>query len=153
MTQANAVHTSNDRDVDRLNAMLRGERSAVETYAQCIEKLDAQGSTLGAQLRTLQASHAARVGRLSQRVSQLGGTADTDSGAWGTFAKLVEGGAAVFGEKAAIAALEQGEDHGKKIYEDLDGVGETTRQFVLRDLMPEQRRTHDALAAMKRSMD
>lgn len=153
MTQANTIDTTHDRDVDRLNAMLRGERSAVETYAQCIEKLASSGSSLGGQLRSLQASHAARVGRLSQRVAQLGGTADTDSGAWGTFAKMIEGGAAVFGEKAAIAALEQGEDHGQKVYDDLDDISASTRSFVLSELVPEQRRTHDALAALKRSLD
>lgn len=145
MTEATA-----ERDVDRLNAMLRGERAAVETYTQCIEKLN--GSGLAPQLTPLKSSHAARVVKLTGRINQLGGTADTTSGAWGAFAKLVEGGAAVFGDKPAIAALEEGEDHGKKDYADLDELTDATRSFVVTELVPEQKRTHDAMRAIKHSM-
>lgn len=141
---------TNEKDIDRLNSMLRGERAAVETYGTCIEKLS--GNAYASQLSSLKASHAGRVGKLSSKVAELGGKADTTSGAWGSFAKLVEGGAAVFGDKAAIAALEEGEDHGKKEYADLDGLTASTRSFVQTELVPEQRRTHDALSAMKKSM-
>ncbi|MBC8068146.1 MAG: DUF2383 domain-containing protein [Deltaproteobacteria bacterium] len=145
MTEATA-----ERDVDRLNAMLRGERAAVETYTQCIEKLN--GSGIATQLATLKSSHAARVVKLTSRINLLGGAADTTSGAWGAFAKLVEGGAAVFGEKPAIAALEEGEDHGKKDYADLEDLTDSTRSFVVTELVPEQKRTHDAMRAIKHSM-
>lgn len=137
-------------DIDKLNAMLRGERSAVETYEQCIEKIEA--AHLKQQLAMLKTSHVGRVSKLTGRVAELGGKAETTSGAWGTFAKLVEGGAAVFGDAAAISALEEGEDHGKKTYADLDGLSPTTRQFVQTELVPEQRRTHDALSAIKKGM-
>ena len=46
------------------------------------------------------------------------GSPTDDSGPWGAFARLVEGGAKMFGEKAAISALEEGEDHGLKLYRD-----------------------------------
>ena len=145
MTQA-----TNNSDVDRLNKMLRGERAAVETYGKCIEKLGTSGRV--AQLTSLKASHAGRVGKLTGKVTELGGKADTTSGAWGSFANLVEGSAAVFGEKSAIAALEEGEDHGKKDYADLDGLSEGARRFVQTELVPEQRRTHDALSAIKNAL-
>ncbi len=140
---------TNKEDIDRLNAMLRGERSAVETYAQCIEKL--ANSRFVTQLAELKASHAARVEKLTGRITQAGGEAATTSGAWGAFAKLIEGGATVFGEKAAVAALEEGEDHGKKDYADLEGLSADVRMFVQTELIPEQQRTHDALRSIKRA--
>jgi Domain of unknown function (DUF2383) len=142
--------TTSERDLDQLNAMLRGERSAVETYGQCIEKLAT--SRFAPQLAPLKASHASRVGKLTSQITQLGGEADTTSGAWGSLAKLIEGGAAVFGEKPAIAALEEGEDHGKKTYAELADLTEPVRAFVQRELVPEQKQTHDALLAIKKAM-
>lgn len=144
------TEATTERDIDRLNAMLRGERSAVETYEQAIAKLGGNG--LSAQLTPLKSSHAARVVKISGRISMLGGQADSTSGAWGAFAKLVEGGAAVFGDKPAIAALEEGEDHGKKEYADLDDLTDATRSFVVAELIPEQQRTHDAMRSIKKSM-
>jgi uncharacterized protein (TIGR02284 family) len=141
---------TNDNDIKRLNSLLRGERSAVETYEQCIEKVD--GGPLVQHLSTLKSSHAARVQKLSSVIMQLGGRPEDSSGAWGTFAKLVEGGAKAFGQKAAIAALEEGEDHGKKEYEDLEDLSPTTRQFVEMELLPEQQRTHDALSHLKKAL-
>ncbi len=139
-----------EQDLDQLNSMLRGERAAVETYAQCIEKLAT--SRFAPELAPLKASHATRVGKLTSKITELGGEADTTSGAWGSFAKLVEGGASVFGERAAIAALEEGEDHGKKEYADLQKLSLDTRRFVETELAPEQKRTHDAMRSIKHAM-
>ena len=43
---------------------------------------------------------------------------DEGSGAWGAFAKLVQGGADLLGDASAVSALEEGEDHGIKTYAD-----------------------------------
>ena len=70
---------------------------------------------------------------------------------WGGFAKLVEGGAKLFGKSAATAALEEGEDHGKRLYSDnVDELSPEVRNFIRSQIMPEQQRTHDALSALKR---
>lgn len=139
----------NERDIDQLNSYLKGERSAVETYDQAIEKLDDHGIRM--QLQQLRESHQQRVQKLVQRISMMGGEPADDSGVWGAFAKLVEGGAKIFGQDAAIATLEEGEDHGKKDYSrDLDELTPQTRRFVQSELVPEQQRTHDALSALKK---
>jgi uncharacterized protein (TIGR02284 family) len=136
-------------DIDKLNSFLRGERSAVETYNQAIEKLEDEPD-IRQRLQSLRDSHSARVIELSTRIRALGGKPDETSGAWGGFAKLVEGGAKLFGKSAAIAALEEGEDHGKRLYADnLDELSEQTREFIRSRIMPEQRRTHDILSALK----
>lgn len=122
----------------------------METYAQCIEKLAT--SRFASELTALRASHAARVATLTSRITERGGEPDTTSGAWGSFAKLVEAGAAAFGERAAISALEEGEDHGKKLYSDLDDLSAELQAFVRAELLPEQQRTHAALSAIKKAL-
>ncbi len=135
-------------NVETLNDLLRGEISAVETYRQAIDKLSASPSRV--ELEQCKRSHELRVGQLREQVVRLGGQPVQGSGAWGSFAKLVEGGAKVFGEKAAIAALEEGEDHGLKLYrDDMAKLDSVMRVLIERDLLPEQERTHSALSALK----
>lgn len=138
-----------EQDIDKLNSFLRGEISAVETYNQAIEKLE-DDPVVMQQLQKLRDSHAARVQQLSSRIRTLGGIPDDSSGMWGGFAKLVEGGAKIFGKSAAISALEEGEDHGKRLYSDnVDELSPELRSFVRSQIMPEQQRTHDALSALQ----
>lgn len=143
-------HDKIDEDIKQLNSMLRGELSAVETYRQCIDKMDEP--TVKQQLATLRCSHVTRATKLSNRVRQLGGEPEQSSGAWGTFAKLVEGGAKALGKTAAISALEEGEDHGKKVYDELNALTPSTRAFVQTELVPEQHRTHDALNRIQQTL-
>jgi hypothetical protein len=68
------------------------------------------------------------------------------------WAKTVEGAAKIFGDKAAISALEEGEDHGLNDYkrglddDDLDGE---SRSLLTSRLLPEQQATHDRMSALK----
>src|SRR5687767_6543455 len=89
--------------IDQLNSFLRGELSAVATYQQAIDKFT--DPDMVTQLRGCLASHYERTRLLSEAVRRLGGVPSESSGLWGAFAKLVEGGAKIFGERAAIAAL------------------------------------------------
>ena len=138
--------------VDKLNSFLRGEISAVETYRQAIEKLrdKAEASTLSECLR----SHEQRVFLLDSEIQRRGGKPAQGSGAWGAFAKLLEGGAKLFGVKAAIAALEEGEDHGRDDYKrDLEKLEPDARAFVQQQLLPEQLRTHQAMSSLKKRLE
>jgi bacterioferritin (cytochrome b1) len=137
-----------EKIIDTLNKFLRGELSAVETYAQAIERLNS--SSFLPELADNQRSHQERAELLAQQVLQMGGEPSRSSGLWGGFAKLVEGSAKLFGEKAAVAALEEGEDHGLRLYRnELDGVDLGTRDLVERILLPEQDRTHRTMSAIK----
>ncbi|MBA3817734.1 MAG: DUF2383 domain-containing protein [Deltaproteobacteria bacterium] len=138
--------------VDQLNSFLRGEISAVETYQMALDKLD-EISTMRDELLVNLKSHQDRVMVLQQAVIAAGGEPVTGSGPWGVFAKVVEGGAKVLGDKATIAALEEGEDHGLKDYKsDLDDLDATTRNLVTSQLLPQQKQTHDRLSAIKHRM-
>src|SRR5262245_49345995 len=98
-----------------LNRLVRGELSAIETYQQALEKMrDAREAT---ELQVIEAEHRGAVQALQDKVLQHGGSPDDSSGAWGTWAKFVEGTARIFGNTAALEALRQGEQHGIKEYE------------------------------------
>ncbi|HVK84722.1 MAG TPA: DUF2383 domain-containing protein [Kofleriaceae bacterium] len=138
--------------IEQLNSFLRGEMAAVETYEMALEKID-EISTARDELLINLKSHRDRVMALQEAIVAAGGTPATSSGPWGTFAKAVEGSAKVFGEKAAVAALEEGEDHGVKDYnEDLDDLDPEVRQLVTTELIPEQQKTHDRLSELKRRL-
>lgn len=144
--------TNASDDIDQLNSFLRGEISAVETYDQAISKL-ADEPALAESLRACRASHDRRVTALRGEIQRLGGDPADGSGVWGAFAKAVEGGAKMFGKSAAIAALEEGEDHGRDDYlGDLEKLSPAIRSFVQTQLVPEQKRTHDALSRLKSTL-
>jgi len=107
--------TTSTAAVDALNKLLRGELSATETYQQAMEKI---GSNPGAaDLRMIHDDHRTVANEFRQHVHQLGGKPDQGSGAWGAFAKAVEGTATLFGNKAALKALKEGEEQGIRDYE------------------------------------
>jgi hypothetical protein len=138
--------------VEQLNSFLRGEIAAVETYRMALEKLD-KGSTARIDLETCMRSHEERVAFLRGQIVGLGGTPATSSGPWGVFAKTIEGGARVLGDKVAIAALEEGEDHGLKEYkEDLDKLDPEFSNLVRSRLLPQQEDTHLRMSSLKRRL-
>jgi hypothetical protein len=140
-----------DDDIVQLNSFLRGELSAVETYDQAIEKLGDEPAVRG-KLENCRTSHQLRASLLCEEILRRGGEPAEGSGPWGAFAQIVEGGAKIFGKKAALAALEQGEDHGRDDYKaELDSLSPDLRHFVEAKLLPEQLRTHDALAGLARA--
>jgi uncharacterized protein (TIGR02284 family) len=98
-----------------LNSLLRGEISATETYQQALAKVGNEPEAN--ELREIHHDHREAANTLRQHVHTHGGEPDQDSGAWGVWAKTVEGTAKLFGDKAAIKALKEGEEHGIKLYE------------------------------------
>lgn len=98
----------------KVKEVMRGEKSAVETYRQVLEKVRGQpGAT---DLQRFCDDHQDSLNRLAQYIPSDEEAGAADSGAWGTFAKAVTGTAKVFGNKAALKALKEGEEHGLKQY-------------------------------------
>ena len=138
--------------IEHLNSFLRGEMSAVETYDMALAKLDA-GSPARAELEACKASHQDRVEMLKSAIVQCGGEPAKSSGPWGVFAKAVEGSARVFGDKAAVAALEEGEDHGLRDYKgDIDDLDGESRMLVMGRLLPLQEQTHRRMSQLKKQI-
>src|SRR5215217_5476486 len=105
----------NDSCIKVCNSLLRGELSAIQTYDQALEKFS--GSSETSTLERIHAEHEESAQILRDHIADMGGTPDSDSGAWGSFAQAVEATAKLLGESAALKALIEGEQHGIKEYE------------------------------------
>ncbi|MCW1912251.1 PA2169 family four-helix-bundle protein [Luteolibacter sp. GHJ8] len=107
----NATHEC----IDVCNSLLRGELSAIETYSQALAKF--VDDPARSALEDIRFDHEASASRLRDHILEMSAEPSTDSGAWGEFAKAVEGTAKILGETAALEALERGENHGIDEYE------------------------------------
>lgn len=143
------IETANkNASIAKLEVCLQGELSAVETYELALKSVDHVG--LHHTFQEILGSHARRVDQLTEKMGQLGAEPPKSSGLWGAFAKAVQTGADLLGDRTAIAALEEGEDRGLKLYADgLSDVDPKTRTFIETELMPQQQRTHDLCRTMK----
>lgn len=138
-----------DQCVDQLNSLLRGEISSVETYKQAIEKVGDEHASDATLLRAIAQEHGEAAQSLRDEITRLGAEADDSSGAWGAWAKVVEGTAKLFGDASALKALKEGEEHGLKDYrESIDDVDEPARELITNNLIPAQVRHIGVLDAM-----
>ena len=134
--------------IERLNELVRGELASVETYDLALHAI--RDSELMGPLRQIRNSHERRVNLLCERIRSLGGEPAKSSGVWGAFARAIQRGADMLGNRVALAALEEGEDQAKKRYtRDLDELYMAEREFVERDLVPEQIRTLDLARSLQ----
>jgi hypothetical protein len=145
-------YDSKNKNVDQLNSFLRGELSAVETYRIAMEKLPVESPSRG-RLAACLDSHYNRVDALRMKIRSLGGQPSEGAGAWGAMTTALETSASALGEKAAIAVLEQGEDHGLADYRaDLDKLDFEARDMVTGQLLPSQEETHRVLSQLKKEL-
>ena len=91
--------------VDQLNSLLRGEISAAETYRMAIDKVaDSDKAANAGLLREIQEEHGRAAQGLRDRIRELGGEASDSSGAWGVWAKTVQGTMNLFGDASSLKA-------------------------------------------------
>lgn len=127
--------------INACNRLLRGEISAIETYTQAIYKFCTEPEV--ALLEGIRHEHIISANRLRENVREMEGTPSNDSGAWGVWAKAVEGAAQLMGNTAALKALQEGEEHGEKEYEQALGDDEVLaecKEMIRTELLPRQRR-------------
>ncbi len=137
--------------IDVCNSLLRGELSAVETYSLAINRF--VGKTAIGDLQRIRSEHALSAARLSQNVREMGGTPDDDSGAWGIFAKTVQGAANLFGAESAVESLQRGEEKGRRDYEDAlkdEDVMDPCKEMIRSELLP---RVNHHIATLERLED
>lgn len=143
-SSARNLDTDRDGAITQLNSLLRGEISAAETYKMAIDKLSDSDSSHQSDcqcLRDMQEDHGRACQALRQRIRDLGGEASDSSGAWGAWAQTVQGTANIFGDKAALKALKEGEEHGLKDYDEArDDVDATSAALIESELIPAQQR-------------
>jgi hypothetical protein len=91
-------------NIETLNKFLKDELSATETYQQALDKLrEDTGLGEAEDLMPIYENHKEAASSLQALISRLGGTPCEDSGAWGTWAKLVQGGANMLGKEVALS--------------------------------------------------
>jgi demethoxyubiquinone hydroxylase (CLK1/Coq7/Cat5 family) len=139
-----------DGCIDACNKLLRGELSAIETYTQAIAKFGS--SPERGTLRHLLAVHEDNASRLRQHIAEMGGQPSFESGAWGDFAKAVEGSALALGESPALAVLQAGEEHGVREYEgalDDPALMEDMKSTIRQHNLPRAHENVNTLLRMK----
>lgn len=124
-------------DTEVMNALLRGEVAAAETYGQVLSKFEGQEATTT--LQRIRDEHLEAAAVLRERVRQSGGEPSEGSGAWGTFTAAITGTAKVFGPSTALATLKQGEEYGIGQYENAltdEHVDSTGKDLIRYRLLP-----------------
>lgn len=115
VTAVGSGHDTVTCDIDALNALLRGEVAAAETYDQVIAKFAGQPQAV--ELQRLRDEHTEAAAVLRERVRHFGGDPAEGSGLWGKLTAAITGTAKVFGPATALNALKQGEEYGIGQYE------------------------------------
>ena len=83
----------------------------------------------------------------------MGGQPEQTSGVWGAFVRALEGSAKALGIPAALSLLEEGEDHGKAMYQQAYPKLSKQQQGFVRDVIyPEQVKSHDILIAIEKNL-
>ena len=140
--QGDRVHAMND--------LLQGEIAAAETYVQAVQKF--RGRPAQSALERLRDDHVDAANQLRRHVKAEAGKPATSSGAWGAFARAVEGTAKALGKGAALKALEEGEEYGDRLYakslEDKD-LDPNVRRLLSDVLIPRQQRHVATLRGLK----
>ena len=125
-------------DVELLNALLRDELSAVETYNEALHRI---GNHWGSKtLNDIRSDHREAADWLCDRVSHAGGHPVDSPGLWGAFASLMGDAAGLMGMATVIAALKQGEQVGINEYEEVlrnDEVDAECREYLLNRMIPD----------------
>jgi len=115
LTTAGVEHETVTCDIDALNALLRGEVAAVETYDQVIAKFAGQPQAVD--LQRIRDEHTESAAVLRERVRHFGGDPAEGSGIWGKLTAAITGTAKILGPATALATLKQGEEYGIGQYE------------------------------------
>jgi hypothetical protein len=140
-----------ERSVGQMNHFLRLEMSAVETYLRCAERLKRE--RLRSRIMEVLLSHQRRVDFLRAWVQRQGGSPAEHASAWRGFLKLLEGGAGILGENAAVASLEEGEAALLSEYKlQLRELEDQARRVVEQQLLPEELRGRGLLELGKQDL-
>lgn len=101
--------------IDICNGLLRGERSAIETYDKALKDYRDHAGVV-VELTRIRGDHAQAVKELEANIRSMGGVPDEGSGAWGAVANAVQAAANLFGTGSALESLQQGEKSGERDY-------------------------------------
>jgi len=142
---------STNKAADRIKYLIQDEMSAVETYTKALGSI--KNDDVKTALTTLKVVHDERLKTLKAILKDMGGEPPASSGLWGAFAKLVEGGAALLGERAIVAALEECEVKSLADYKsDIEVFDEALHKIMFYELLPSQQDCWEKISKLHQSM-
>lgn len=129
-------------NVESLDKLLRDELSATETYQQALNKFREEGESAEAKnLMPIYEDHEEAVSTLQNQIRNMGANPSESSGAWGSWAQVVQGGANLMGKQAALKALQEGEKSGIEDYQEAlqdPELPSDVRSLIENQLLPAQ---------------
>ncbi|TPQ24304.1 DUF2383 domain-containing protein [Methylomonas koyamae] len=139
--------------IDTIDNLLIDELAAAETYCQVLKQLR-ENASLGEteSLLPIYQDHKTAVSSLRMQIRELGGTPVKGSGVWGSWAKLIQGGAHALGKQATLKVLQEGEKRGLADYEQAlqdQELGTQIRSLIEHKLVPAQ---HAHIATLEKMM-
>lgn len=123
----------------QLDDLIRGEMAAVKAYDSVLEKVKDEKEVT--KLKQIRANHVSAVQKLKSYATTDVKEDTKSAGVWGTFAKTYTGSAKLFGDEAAVKALNQGEEHGLKEYKEAledDNIKVELKQTIRTQFVPKQ---------------
>jgi len=127
----------------QFNSLLRGEIAASETYRMAIDKLikDGRGPAQIGMLHEIQREHIRAAQVFRKRIAELGGISEESSGTWGKWAKVAMGAAQLFGDRATLHALRDGEEQGlKEMQSAIQNIDANSAELLEKAMIPAQAR-------------
>jgi len=138
--------------IKTINKLLKNEIAATETYQQVLDKLKEEaGLAESMALMPILEEHKIAVVRLQAQYLRFKGESSENSGAWGTWAKMILGTANLLGKESVLKALLEGEKSGADDYkaalEDSELLADI-RGLIEEKLLPAQQAHIEALAGL-----
>lgn len=125
----------------RLGKLLRGERASVEAYEDALKDVERDGAAERI-LHLILERHRRALAVLEEAAEGTDEAGTNGSGPWGAFSRAVEKGASWMGDRMALKALKEGEDHGLKEYKTAlaqeNAVPARLRPLIESELLPHQ---------------
>lgn len=134
-------------DDGRADKLIRGERAAVDAYRDALDGVDA-GGTAARVLGAVLEEHRHALGALRSAAGPGHRDEGEGAGQWGAFTKAVEKAARWLGDRTALKALNEGEDHGVSEYRTAlaeGGLPPAVHTLVQEELLPAQLRHVETL--------
>lgn len=133
---------------DFLNKILRGEISAVTSYEQVIPTFKEENERF--RLTGIRNEHDLIVEKLKELVEQSRFAPDEVSGVWGAAVATLVGAANLMGRTVALKTLQEGEEHGLKLYHEALNLNLTheERIMIANEIIPTLKRHVASIESM-----
>jgi demethoxyubiquinone hydroxylase (CLK1/Coq7/Cat5 family) len=140
-----------DDQATQLDDLMRGEMAAMKAYDQAL--VDIKEEKQRGKLQAIREDHEKAVSVMSKYVAGKPSLLeDTQkSGPWGTFAKTWTKGRGLTGNKGALKALRQGEEHGINEYEEAledKSIDPELKNQIRTELLPNQKKHIETLKTL-----